>query len=44
MDRNSKVLLVIFLILLTISIFFAYHRFFTAKDYIIFGEEEVPVE
>ena len=41
MDKNSKVLLIILVVLLVVSISFAYYRFFISGDYTVtYSEEE----
>lgn len=39
MDKNSKILIVIFIVLIFVSIFFTYKRAFIDRDFIILEEE-----
>ncbi len=41
MDRNSKILLTVLIILLIASIFFTYYRFFITKDFTVLESEEI---
>lgn len=44
MDRNSKVLIIVFIILVVTVVIFAYYRFLVANDYVILdGEEETSL-
>ena len=43
MDRKSKILIIVFIILVVISIFFTYKRSFLDRDFIIFEEETEEV-
>lgn len=40
MDRNSKIFLVVAILLLIVSISLAYYRFFITKDFEIINNEE----
>lgn len=43
MDKNSKILIVIFVVLIFVSIFFTYKRAFIDRDFIILEEAEEDV-
>ena len=40
MDRGSKILIIITCVLVVVSIFFAYNRFFIAKNFTIIDNQD----
>jgi hypothetical protein len=42
MDKNSKILLAVVIILLVVSVSLTYYRFFIVKDFTVINNEESP--